>query len=144
MSAENLETRMLEKLLAMGKRLAGAIEGDIAALERGAFDQLHTADPEIANLAMVYTREVAALKKAGGIGKTAPAKLVTELKELGARLKVSLVQHERLVMCMRQASEGLVQAVAEEVEKTRSSAAPYTPHTKGKAQAGAIVYNKVV
>jgi hypothetical protein len=139
------QTQSLEKLLAMSKKLTDAIEGDIAALEKGAFDRLRTTDPEIAALASLYAREVAALKKAGGIGKGAPAALIAELKNLGKRMRKSLTRHERLVMCMRQASEGLIQAVADEVEKTRARTAPYTAHPHAKpAQGGAIVYDKVV
>jgi hypothetical protein len=135
----------LERLLTMGRRLADAIDGDIKALSNGAFDQLHTTDPEISNLALLYSREVAALKKAGG-AKGGPAKLIGELKTLDKRLKHSLSEHEALVTAMRQASEGLVQAVAEEVEKSRARAATYSaqPRAPKAAQSGAIVYNKVV
>jgi hypothetical protein len=47
---------------------------------------------------------------------------------------------------MRQASEGLILAVAEEVEKSRQRGAPYnaTPKPKRQSSTGAIVYNKVV
>jgi hypothetical protein len=140
------QTQRLERLLSMGTRLAGAIEGDIAALNKGAFDQLHTTDPEISNLALLYRNEVTALKKSGGVGKGAPAVLVSELKSLGKRLKKSLSRHEQLVMAMRQASEGLVQAVAEEVEKSRARTATYSAQPRGTnpGPSGAIVYNKVV
>jgi hypothetical protein len=135
----------LEKLLVMGRRLADAMDGDIVALNKGAFDRLHTTDPEISNLALLYSREVAALKKAGGPGKDAPAALIADLKSLGKRLKSSLTKHERLVVAMRQASEGLVQAVAEEVEKQRSRTATYSAQRGAKSgQSGALMYNKVI
>jgi hypothetical protein len=139
------QTAALEKLLAMGKRLADAVGADIVALERGAFQELRTTDPEIATLAAQYAREVGALKASGGI-KNAPPALVAALKETGTRLKTLLIQHERLVHCMRQASEGLVQTIAEEVEKSRKRSVPYNPAAAQSktAAAGAIVYNKVV
>jgi len=61
------------------------------------------------------------------------------------RLMDSLVRHERLVSAMREASEGLIQTVAEEIEKQRKITAPYTPvaHVK-RTPADAMVYNKVV
>ena len=147
MSAEprSHQTAALEKLLAMGKRLADAVAADIAALERGAFQELRTTDPEIAGLAAHYAREIAALKAAGGV-RNAPAALVAALRDAGARLKTLLVHHERLVHAMREASEGLVQTIAEEVEKSRNRSVPYTPQAAQAkpAASGAIVYNKVV
>jgi hypothetical protein len=134
----------LEHLLTTSTRLGDAIALDIAALEKGEFADLKTTDPEIDRLCAVYGREVKALKADGGI-KGAPPHLVAKLKESGARLNGLLARHERLVWAMRQASEGLVHAVAQEVKKTRESTAPYQPASKAKRSSGeAIVYNKIV
>lgn len=138
------ELRRLEQLLTMNKRLGDAVAADIAALEHGAFSDLSTTDPEIERLCALYGREVMALKAAGGI-KNAPADLIAKLKESGSRLKSLLGRHEQLVVVMRQASEGLVKAIAEEVDKTRSEGAPYAAAPGAKRTGGgAIVYNKVV
>ena len=135
----------LEQLLTVSKRLIEAISGDIAALERGAFLELKTTDPEIERLCGFYGREVRALKAEGGV-KGVPAKLIAALKETGGQLDKLLVRHERLLAAMREASEGLVQAVAEGVEKLRSGARPYgqQPKPKRPLSSGAIVYNKVI
>jgi hypothetical protein len=135
----------LEQLLTVSRRLTEAIAEDIAALEAGAFGDLKTTDPEIERLCAFYGREVRALKAEGGV-KHAPAALLAELKESGARLDRLLKRHAGLVAAMRQASEGLVQAVAEGVEKIRTGAKPYAANPKPKraSPAGAIVYNKVV
>jgi hypothetical protein len=139
------QTRRLENLLLMGKRLADAVKGDIAAMERGAFRELRTTDPEIINLAALYARDVAALKAAGGI-KTPPQDLARALKETSVELKSLLAHHDKLVLAMRKATEGLVQAVADEVEKTRKSLVPYTPKQvqKSSSAGAAIVCNKVI
>jgi hypothetical protein len=125
--------------------LSDAIAADIAALEKGAFGELKTTDPEIERLCAFYGREVRALKSEGGV-KRAAAPLLAALKESGAQLDRLLKRHERLVAAMREASEGLVKAVAEGVEKTRAGEAPYTPAPKAKraSSAGAIVYNRIV
>jgi len=135
----------LEQLLAVSRRLTDAIAADIAALEKGAFDELRTTDPEIERLCAFYGREVKALKAEGGITH-APAPLIAALKESGAKLDALLKRHERLVGAMRQASEGLVQAIAEGVEEIRAGAQPYSaaPRAKRASSTGAIVYNKVV
>jgi hypothetical protein len=143
--ADHATQRRMENLLAMSTRLCDAISTDIAALEKGDFGAIASTDPEIGRLCALYGREVMALKSAGNI-KNMPVELVEALKDSGGRLSRLLGQHETLVACMRQASEGLIQAVAEEVEKSRKRAEPYsaTPKPKGKSSAAAIVYNKVV
>ena len=136
--------RRLEQLLAMSTRIGDAIAVDIAALEKGQFADLRTADPDIEKLLAIYGREVKSLKADGGIGNASPD-IVALLRESGARLNGLLARHERLVTCMRQASEGLVKAVAEEVQKTRERGAPYAPARKPQHKPGeAIVYNRVV
>ena len=137
--------RRIEQLLAMSNRLCETITADIAALEKGDFANLATTDPEIGRLCALYGREVTALKTNGGI-KNVPAELIAALKESGGRLNNLLGRHESLVACMRQASEGLIQTIAEEVEKTRKRGAPYsaTPKPRRETSGGAIVYNKVV
>ncbi len=144
-AAEHTMQRRMENLLAMSNRLCDAISTDIAALEKGEFSGLASTDPEVGRLCALYGREVMALKRSGGI-KNMPAELVDALKESGGRLNRLLGQHESLVACMRQASEGLIQAIAEEVEKSRQRGAPYsaTPKPKRESSTGAIVYNKVV
>jgi hypothetical protein len=138
------QTMRLEQLLTMSRRISDAIAADIAAIEKGNVPAVGTSDPEIEKLCAHYGREVAALKSAGGI-KHAPPALIAKLRESGARMKKLLSRHERLVLCMREASEGLVKAVAEEVEKTRLEGVPYTAHPGGKrGSGGAIVYNKVI
>ncbi len=135
----------LEQVLTVSRRLIEAITADIAALEKGAFDELRTADPEIERLCAFYGREVRALKAEGGIGR-APAELLANLRKSGAELDRLLKYHERLVAAMREATEGLVQAVADGVDKSRRGARPYAPVQKAPraSSAGAIVYNKVV
>jgi len=135
----------LEQLLTVSRRLIEAVAGDIAALERGAFSELKTTDPEIEKLCAFYGREVRSLKAEGSI-KGVPKTLITALKEAGGQLDTLLVRHEKLLAAMREASEGLVQAVAEGVEQARTGSKPYgqQPAPKRSSSSGAIVYNKVV
>jgi hypothetical protein len=135
----------LEQLLTVSRRLTAAIGEDIAALEKGALDELRTTDPEVERLCAFYGREIRALKAEGGV-KRAPAPLLAAMRESGAELDRLLKHHEHLVAAMREAAEGLVKAVAEGVEQSRAGAAPYTPapKTKRASSSGAIVYNTVV
>lgn len=142
--AADAKTNRCEQLLAMSIRIGDAIEADIAALEQGKFGALKTADPDLDRLCAIYGREIKALKSDGGV-QGVPASLVEKLRESGARLNGLLARHERLVGCMKNMSEGLVQAVAEEVQKTRERSAPYAASPKAKRpSAEAMVYNNIV
>jgi hypothetical protein len=144
LDADKTKQLKLEQLLAMSNRIGNAIASDIAALEHGKFDALATTDPEIEKLCALYGREVIALKASGGL-KGAPTPLLAALKESGARLNALLKRHGLLVGAMRNAAEGIVHAVAEEVEKTRAAKAPYSAKPKApRGTSGAIVYNRVV
>ena len=142
--AHDANQRRIEQLLIMSNRLCDAIAADIAALEQGDFTNLSSTDPDVERLCALYGRDVMAVKAAGGI-KNVPAPLVAALKESGGRLNKLLAHHGSLVACMRQASEGLIQTVAEEVEKSRKRGAPYSaaPKPKRETSGGAILYNKV-
>lgn len=144
-ASQNADERRIEQLLMLSNRLCDAIDTDIAALKNGDFANLATTDPEIGRLCAMYGHEVMGLKATGGI-KDVPSSLVSALKGSGARLNHLLGQHEALVGCLRQASEGLIQTVAEEIDKTRKRGAPYSPVPKAKRETsgGAIVYNKVI
>jgi hypothetical protein len=144
LTAERQRMR-LEQLLIVSRRLVEAVGDDIAALEKGAFDELKTTDPEIERRCAFYGREVRAMKTEGGI-KHAPAALLAAMRESGAQLDRLLKRHEALVATLREAAEGLVKAVADGVEESRAGAAPYNraPKAKRSSSPGAIVYNKVV
>jgi hypothetical protein len=134
----------LANLLSMGRRLAEALDTDIKALERGDFASLATTDPEFAKLCALYARDVAAAKGSGEL-RAAPREITAPLKETGLRLRKLLIHHAKLVAAMREASEGLMQAVAGEVEKTRRAARPYGAQGPAKPSSGsAILYNRVV
>jgi len=138
------EAGQFELLIAMAERLIEALEADIAALKAGRPQDLRTLDPEIQRLSAVYGREAARLDPARA--KAAPAELRKRLFSVTSRFKDALGLHTRLITRMRRASEGIVKAVAEEVERRR---APFTTYSAPTAKAyrptkGAFVYNKVV
>jgi len=139
----NDEDRRIEYLLTLTARITDALSADIAALESGKFQSLRSTDPEVERLCALYGREVAGLKAAGGVkARSDKAKL---LRKTAAQLNELLARHQNLVTAMRNASEGIVQAVAKEVQKNRESAAPYRPVPKAKpVSTGAIVYNRVI
>ncbi len=133
----------IELLIAMAERLIFAIEGDIAALKAGRPQEMRTIDPEIQRLSALYGREAAGLDPARA--KAAPAELRQKLFATTAKFRDALSLHARLITRVRNASEGIVKAVAEEVERRRAPLCTYTPVApRNRPHASAMVYNSVI
>jgi len=139
----NPDRQKIELLITMAERLIGALEADIFALKAGRPQELCTIDPEIQRLSALYGREAAGLDPAHA--KTVPAELRRKFLDTTARFREVLALHTRLLTAVRNASEGIVKAVAEEVERRRSLVRTYAPAAAHyRPQAGSIVYNRVI
>lgn len=139
----NPDQQKIERLIMMAERLIGAIEADIAALEAGRPRDMRTIDPEIQRLSAMYGREAASLDPERA--KAAPTELGNRLFTTMSKFRDTLRLHARLVTRVRNASEGIVKAVAEEVERRRAPLRTYAPATgRQRSQSGAMVYNAVV
>ena len=137
------DRQKIELLIAMAERLIGALEADIAALKAGRPQEMRTIEPEIQRLSAMYGREAAGLDPART--KAAPNELRRKFFDTTARFREVLALHTRLLTSVRNASEGIVKAVAEEVERRRSSIRTYAPAAAHyRPQAGAIVYDNVI
>jgi hypothetical protein len=137
-----MSTEKIERVIALAERLIVALEADIAALENGTPQAMKTIDPEIQKLCALYAREAAGL---AGIAKAAPADLRSRLAQSTARFRDALTQQARLITRMRNASEGIVHAVAQEVDRRRTMIRPYgRPATAPAPRSqGAMIYNAV-
>jgi len=139
----NADPQKIELLIAMAERLIAAIEADIAALKAGRPQDLCTTDPEIQRLSMLYGREAAGLDPARA--KAAPSDLRRRFFDTTAKFRDALALHARLLTRMRNASEGMVKAVAEEIERRRAPACSYAPASSyARPHAAAMVYNSIV
>lgn len=137
------ETDKIKALIVMAERLTAAIEGDIAALKSGRPAEMRTLDPEIQKLTLLYGREAQSFDI--NRSKSAPAELKKQLVAVTGKFRDVLKVHTRMVTRVKNASEGLIKAVAEEVEKKRAVKCTYAPpnaHYRPKSQA--MIYNGVV
>jgi hypothetical protein len=139
----NADPQKIELLIVMAERLIAAIEADIAALKAGRPQELRTIDPEIQRLSALYGREAAGLDPART--KAAPSELRRRFFDTTAKFRDALALHARLLARMRNASEGMVKAVAEEIERRRAPMCSYAPAAaRPRPHAGAMVYNALV
>ena len=85
----------------------------------------------------------------GAALQAAPAEARARLTAATNRFQDVLTLHGRVLMRIRNASEGIIKAVAEEVEKRRSRARPYSPAHGARPNAprpasSSLLYNAVV
>lgn len=131
-----------ERLIAMTARLEQALTADIAALEGGTPRVLKSNDPEIQQLSIVYGREAAAVTPQAA--QALPADLRARLTDGARRLNDLLGRQQRLLTCVRSVSEGMIRAVAEEVERRKSASRTYAPKSAARPRSpGAMLYNGV-
>ena len=133
----------IERLIGMAERLVAALESDIAALKDGKPAALRTADPEIQKLTANYGREAQNFDVR--IAQAAPAPLRSRFVAITTKFREVLQLHTRLLAAVKNASEGMIKAIAEEVHKMNAPTRTYGPRPGAVPQSsGAMVFNSVV
>jgi len=127
----------IERLIAMAERLIAVLESDIAALKAGDVAALKTGDPEVQKLTAQYGREAQNFDLR--IAQAAPVTLRTRFLTITAKFREVLMLHTRLLARVKNASEGMIRAIANEVDRMNGPRPGYKPQSSG-----AMVFNKVV
>ena len=144
MSTGKLEdTPRVERLIALAERLIAALESDIAALKNGHTAALRTNDPEIQKLTALYGREAQGFDPR--IAESAPPTLRQRFIAITAKFREVLQLHARMLTRVKNASEGMIQAIAREVERANAPMRTYGPRPGiAPMSPGAMVFNSVV
>ena len=144
MTAGKLEdTPRIERLIAMAERLIVALESDIDELKSGRVAMLRTNDPEIQTLSALYGREAQGFDPR--LAQSAPPSLRQRFIAITAKFREVLQMHARMIARVKNASEGIVRAIASEVERMNAPARTYGPRLDSTPKSsGAMVFNKVV
>jgi hypothetical protein len=141
--APNPDSEKIERLITMAERLMAAMVADIAALRAGQPQAMASLDPEIQRLSMMYSREAQSLDPKRT--KAAPEALKKRFTTATAKFRETLSLHQRLLTRMRHASEGIIKAVADEVQRQRAPITTYAPPKTGYRPANvSMIYNGVV
>ncbi len=136
------EDARIERLIALAGRLIEALESDVAALRNGNPRGLRTIDPEILKVSALYSREAAGLSAAAAA--SAAPDLRRRLVEATARFRELLGAQTRLLTRLRGASEGMIRAVADEIERQRAPLRPYQAVGQAQRAGGALLVDSVV
>jgi hypothetical protein len=133
----------IERLISLAERLIAALESDIDMLKAGKAQALRTADPEVQKLTALYGREAQGFDPR--IAQAAAPSLRQRFVAITAKFREVLQVHGRLLTRVKNASEGMIQAIAREVERANAPMRTYGPRPGYKpASSGAMVFNKVV
>ena len=133
----------IERLIAMAERLVVALEADIAALKAGKPTDMISMSPEIQRLSMLYGREAQNFDIR--IAKSAPPSLRQKFVAVTAKFRDVLMLHGRMIARVKNASEGMIQAIAREVERMNQAKTTYGPRPGyAPKSSGAMIYNKVI
>ena len=143
MSGQMNDTPRIERLIALAEKLVVALESDIAELKSGRTATLRTNDPEVQKLTALYTREAQGFDPR--IAQSAPPTLRQRFMAITAKFREVLQMHARMIARVKNASEGIVRAIADEVERANAPARTYGPRPGYKPQSsGAMLFNRVV
>jgi len=137
------DTPRIERLISLAERLIAALESDIADLKNGRTATLRTNDPEIQTLTAIYGREAQGFDPR--IAQAAPPSLCQRFIAITAKFREVLQLHARMIARVKNASEGMIRAIAAEVERAHAPMRTYGSRPGQAPQsAGAMVFNKVV
>ena len=99
--------------------------------------------PDIQRLSALYSREAQNFDIR--IAKSAPPSLRERFVAITAKFRDVLQLHARMLTRVKNASEGMVHAIAREAERMSQTARPYGPRPGyAPKSSGAMVFNKVV
>ncbi|HEY1877427.1 MAG TPA: hypothetical protein VGG66_08145 [Rhizomicrobium sp.] len=133
----------IERLISLAERIISALEGDIAVLKSGRTAALSTNDPEIQKLTVIYGREAKGFDPR--LAQNAPPSLRQRFFAITAKFREVLQLHARMVTRVKNASEGIIRAIASEVERASAPIRTYGPRPGYKPpSAGPMLFNKVV
>ena len=133
----------IERLISLAERIIAALESDIAALKEGRPNALATNDPEIQKLTAIYGREAKGFDPR--LAENAAPTLRQRFFAITAKFREVLQLHARMLTRVKNASEGIIRAIAQEVERANAPMRTYSARPGYKPpSAGPMVFNKVV
>jgi hypothetical protein len=139
----NTDANKIQRLMALTERLTDALKADIAALEKGRPREMRSPGTEVQQLTALYSREAASFTPAAV--KLLPKDARDTLTAATARFRDVLALHTRIVTRVKNATEGMVRAIADDVARRKSALRPYSAAPAARPRSpGALIYNNVV
>lgn len=141
--AANNPAERAEALILLTTRLTELIEKETALFESRKPLEAEAFQDEKSKLAIIYRREIAAVKQEPDRLEAAPVALKDQLKQVTAHFTTALEANGRAVDALRVLTEGVVRAVADEAARLKDQNAGYGPGSaKAAGSAPAIAVNQ--
>jgi hypothetical protein len=141
-TAENPEDRVAQ-LIGLTRRLTELLAGEAALYEARRPQDAAAKSEDTARLANIYRHETLRLKADPSMIAGASLAARQVLIRVTEAFEAVLARHGRAIGAAKAVTEGLVQAIAEEVAATRSARSPYGADARApSADATAITLNK--
>ena len=133
----------VEQLIALTERLTDVLAEEARAFEARRPHEVAGRVEETGRLANTYRHESMRIKADPTLIAGAPAAARERLMKATATFEAVLARHGRAVTSAKIVSEGLVQAIAQEIADTRSAVSPYRPDGRASsAEPSAITLNR--
>lgn len=133
----------VQQLIGLTRRLTDLLAAEAAAFEARKPHQAAPSSDETARLANAYRHESMRIKADPSLIAGVSAAARERLIQVTQTFEAVLARHGRALAAAKTVTEGIVQAIAEEVAAARSAAAPYGADARApKADASAITLNK--
>jgi hypothetical protein len=130
-------TRRIEQLIALTERLTTLIAGQAQAFEARRPQDAAASIEEASRLANIYRKEAEIMRAHPSLLNEAPLKLRHRLVQATEAFDAVIARQGRAILAAKTITEGLVQAIAEEVATQRTSNAAYGPKGSKPAISGA-------
>lgn len=124
--AEDAADRV-EQLITLTERLTAALSQDLADFEARRPQDAAPRAEETARLANMYRHESARVRRNPALIAGAPDHAKAQLKRATQAFEAVLTRHGQAVAAAKTITEGLVQAIAEELSSMRAGAGAYGP-----------------
>jgi hypothetical protein len=129
----------VEQLIALTEKLAEQIALDTRAFEtRRPFEAAARVE-ETGRLANIYRHEAARARQDPRVLAAASSQQRERLKRASERFEAALSHHGRALHAAKTITEGIVHAIAEEMDRSRKAVAGYGPTARTQATAATSV-----
>jgi hypothetical protein len=133
----------VEQLITLTERLTALLAEQAAAFEARRPQAAALSAARCEELATLYRRESAQVRANPKLVADAPAARRERLKEVTRAFEATLKRHGRALYAAKTVTEGVMQAIAQEIARKRMPVAGYGPRAKATARdASAITLNR--
>ena len=129
----------VEQLGVLTRRLTDLLAAEAAAFEARRPQDVAAGSEETVRLANLYRHESARIKADPGLIAEAPLAARRTLMETTQAFEAVLARHGRALAAAKTVTEGIVQAIAEEVVAARKARTPYGADGRTPAPDGAAI-----